>query len=446
MIKVMNRILHTFQQSGETFGLLSNGFQFSLQTGYTALIGTNDSGKSTILQFVFKSLFQTSEISRGSYCLIPANRYYVTQGTRSSMRLDDYNKILYEHMQSSGAPIPSEKVAGPDTSLLYSILLQTRDLPSQLRRINELLAKLDLPGVMLPNQTVTIEEFDITRHGAGLRHVFPILAALTADDIKYIVIDEPELSLEPRAQKALKGLLFNAIDSGKVILVATQSHIFLHREKGKESKNIVVKKNGRSLTLSSLQDRVELMNATYSLLGNSLEDLFFPSNFLLVEGASDQRICEKVIELLGWDSAKVKVLSVRGIDNAGPSYQAIVNTLTPLTASESPYKKRVVVLVDKAVDENSNLISIKKALDTRFFSLESHSIEDYIPDELYAAAGRNKVDDQKSIEDASQDYARLNELKREISNSIAEALTTEHLTSIQKIHDAVRMAGECANF
>jgi hypothetical protein len=39
--------------------------------------------------------------------------------------------------------------------------------------------------------------------------------------------------------------------------------------------------------------REQLYDVTFDLLGSSTEDLFFPHNYLIVEGASDQVIAER---------------------------------------------------------------------------------------------------------------------------------------------------------
>jgi hypothetical protein len=50
-----------------------------------------------------------------------------------------------------------------------------------------------------------------------------------------------------------------------------------------------------------------------TLLGSSAEDLFFSNNFLIVEGATDQIIAEKIMELKGIGRTKIKVVSASGI-------------------------------------------------------------------------------------------------------------------------------------
>src|SRR2546430_17499266 len=79
--------------------------------------------------------------------------------------------------------------------------------------------------------------------GSGLRSSFGILAALTDDNIKLLLIDEPELGLEARYQKLLRDLLVETSKS-KQIIVSTHSHLFLNRQMYQS--NYMVRRKNRS--------------------------------------------------------------------------------------------------------------------------------------------------------------------------------------------------------
>ena len=290
----------------------------------------------------------------------------------------------------------------------------------------------------------------IHNHGSGLRCLLPILVALTSADIKYVFIDEPELSLEARAQKVVRQLLGEAVEKGKTILVSTQSHLFLNRSEGQVGKNLHVGETAPVFSMRPLTSSDELLDLTYNLLGNSLEDLFFPGSFLIVEGASDQCIAERVASLLGIPSTAAKIISAKGIDNVEGSYQAIINTLIPLITSSSPYAKRVVALIDKPKsDKDPRLASLKKELGERCVILNAPSLERYLPAELYTRAGRDKDADLSAIEEHraaarhnAEGKRKLSELKRSVSEGIALHLTVGDRKLIPKIFAAVERAAE----
>jgi len=434
-----------------TYGLIPSNFQFDLQTGYSVLVGRNDSGKTTLLQFAFKSLFGSSEIENNNFCLISHDRQYVAPTTQPPSTLTQYNSELFQVCRDN--PKPSNGPQGPNTDSLYTLLLHNSDFMSQTQKINEYLIRLGFEPIILREaQRVKVGNIDIHLHGAGIRCVLPILAALTSPDIKVIIIDDPELSLEARSQKVLKELLLEAVeDDRKIIVSATQSHLFIH--KTKPGKNYEVTNDGE-LNVKKLEKREQILDLTYNLLGNSLEDLFFPSNFLIVEGVSDQVICEKISSLLNTSTDKVKIISARGIDNVPDSYRAISNSLIPLITSNSPYSKKVVAVVDKP-EENSSVKrveEIKEQLKDRLFILDKPSIEGYIPTNIFEKAKRDRASDLKKIDEIKTElkYNRevgiknLWNIKKEISSDIANALELDDLKEIPIITDAVKLAIEKA--
>jgi predicted ATP-dependent endonuclease of OLD family len=270
--------------------------------------------------------------------------------------------------------------------------------------------------------------------------------------LKYLLIDEPELSLEARAQKVLKELLLEAAQAGRTVLIATQSHIFLNKDN--VSCNYVVINQGAGLDLEQVSEKETLLDLTFNLLGNSLEDLFFPSNFLIVEGSSDQVVCEKIATLLGIPTGRVKIISAQVIDNVNDTYKSIKNTLVPLLADHTPYSKRVVALLDRPSSDASRSVGeIQNALKERCIVLDEPSLEEYVPEDLFEMAGRNKAFDLDNLKEKATEhkYAKkdetlkaLRELKKEISSALATALRHEDLDKITKIRDAVQLASDRA--
>lgn len=434
-----------------TYGVIPKDFTFSLPEGYSVLAGKNDSGKSTLLQFVFRSLYSPGSIPRNSICLIPQDRQYISPTTKPPASLDQYNHDMFQQCQSA----PRRSDSGNLTLLvaLYTLCLDRTNFLSQANEHNKFLLRMGFEPVTLRDgQTAMVSEVEIVSHGSGMRCALPILAALTSPDIKYLLIDEPELSLEARAQKVLKELLLEAGQAGKTVLVATQSHIFLNKDN--VACNYVVINQGGRLGLEQVLEKKKLLDLTFNLLGNLLEDLFFPSNFLIVEGSSDQVVCEKVATLLGIPTGKVKIISAQGIDNVSDAYKSIKNTLVPLLADHSPYSKRVVVLLDRpSFDASRSVDEIQDALKERCIVLDEPSLEEYVPEDLFEMAGRNKAIDLDNLKEKATEhkYAKkdetlkaLRELKREISSALAAALRHEDLDKIPKIRDAVKLASDRA--
>lgn len=445
------QIAYELTNSRGRYGPIQQNFKFAVPKGYSVLVGRNDSGKSALLQFIFKSLFESDEQRKDKICLVTQDRQYARHTTQPPTNLRDYNQHLYQQMVNSHKP--SVGPVGPDSGSLYTLLLHRTNFVRQLQTINRYLIRLGFSEIVLKDvQIVNLDNVEIHFHGSGIRCVMPVLAALTSPDILVVLIDEPELSLEARAQRVLKGILLEAVCQETTILVATQSHIFLDKEE--IDRNFVVTSSGGQLGVEFIRSKEHLIDVTYNLLGNSLEDLFFPSNFLIVEGSSDQSVCERVSKLSNIPVGRVKIISARGIDNVQDSYRAIENALVPLIADHSPYSRRVVVLLDKPSDEAKKIVeSVARQLNERCVILPAASIEEYIPAEIYQRAGRDKANDLKRLEDtrkevsygSSGSLARLCELKNEISSALSSGLDASDLDQIPVIRDAVKLADSKAS-
>jgi hypothetical protein len=273
-----------------------------------------------------------------------------------------------------------------------------------------------------------------------LRSALPILAATTDFGLQALLIDEPELSLEPRLQKALRDVLIEAAERIPAVVVATHSHLFLNRDDPK-STQIVTRANGET-HVETVATAERLYDVTFDLLGSSTEDLFFPRNYLIVEGASDQVIAERVLSLIDPVGAlRIKVLAAQGIDEVRNRVMSVLRALVPLVVNDSPYAGRVVALVDQPRDsETANFQRLREELKERLYLLDVASVEAYIPAELYARAGRSRDADLARMEELRNDLAGRRQFKREVSNALASALGPNDLDHIPVIRDAAARA------
>lgn len=422
-----------------SFGPLLAGFSIDFLDGYNVLVGINDVGKSAILQLVFKRLMEDSSFGSSSVCLIPPERIFIDLTTEAGGRtLDQHNQEFYNSI-SGTTMLPYAGIVNPSKSELPKLLLGHSDFINQIDFLKIYLNRLEIPNVVLRrSQEITFEDIQIIFHGSGLRSIFAILCALTDPKIKVLLIDEPELSLEPRLQKSLRDLLYD-ISGEKTIIVSTHSHLFINRKSF--SHNYKIDKTPEGVFSKQIADQRELNELIFDLLGNSLEDLFFPGNFLIVEGSSDQIILEKCINLSGIDSSRVKVISARGVTNTGTIYSAIENTLTPLEMHDSPYSKKAVVLIDKP-KSSANLTELKK-LEKRLFRLTTYSIEEYIPESVYTKMGKTKADELQKIRelDTAKRQDELNVYKKALSEQIVANLNVEDLDQMVVIKKAIKKAG-----
>jgi hypothetical protein len=327
------------------YGALQEGFSIELpDSGYVVLTGSNNSGKSAILQLAFNQLFTEEPFGSGRIALLLPERTYVQTSTETGGRtLEAYNQELRD--QLAGAILGYDGPKGPSANELPRLLLNHSDLLPQFERLNRYLVRLGLPNISLKgSQQVHFENIAVQFQGSGLRSLLAILTVLSDHGLRVILIDEPELSLEPRLQKDLRDLLIEEAND-RLVAISSHSHLFLHRQE--PSRNYIVRNNASIVAVSQVPDDRALYDLTFQLLGSNTEDLFFPGNYLIVEGASDQLICAKAIELLGIQAGKVKVMAAGGMSKVGTDLAAVENSLKPLVMADSPYSGRVVALIDK---------------------------------------------------------------------------------------------------
>lgn len=422
----------------DLYGPLPPGFHFQLTSGYTTLVGANNAGKSAILQLTFRRLNENSPSARDRTLLILPDRYYIDPTTETAgSNLDGYNQNLFPQLQAT--PLPSAAQVGPNRSSLTKLLLAHTDFIGQMGRLNSLLTRMGYPEMRLRgSQEAQFEEISVYSQGSGLRAVLPILAALTDTQLDAILIDEPELGLEPRLQKALRDLLIEEAAT-RPILVATHSHLLLNR--AENAANHVVVRGQDSVEASPVSSDADMFDLVFRLLGNSTEDLFFPGNYVVVEGASDQEVVEHAIGLLGTPRGRIKVLSGGGIDAVRNTVTAVTQALVPLIVADSPYADRVVALVDEPSPQNENRVAeLGNLLGERLFVLGSRSLEEYMPPELYENAGRNKTADLETIDRLKGDFLELRGFKSTVSRELAAAMSASDLDLIPTVRDAAQKA------
>jgi ABC-type cobalamin transport system ATPase subunit len=422
------------------FGPLQANFSVDLEDGYSAFVGSNNVGKSSILQLMFRMLVGSAEFGPDAVSLVLADRPHLATTTETGGRvLADYNRDLTAQLTGSNL-LPYSTYSQPQREELARLLLNHTDFHLQLNTLEGLLDRLGLPRLRLQqNQAVHFSDIQGFFQGSGLRNVFPILAALTDPQLRVILIDEPEISLEPTLQKALKNLLIEEAppDGGKAIVVSTQSHLFTNRDR--ISSNYIVSRDGAAVVARAAETDEDLVDVTFRLLGNSTEDLFFPGNYLVVEGGSDQTIVERALELLEAPRGAVKVLSAGGIDAVRNTLTAVTLALRPLIVGDSPYADRVVAMIDAPHDQDAHKVEqLRKDLGDRLVELDHHSLEQEIPEELYVRGGLDRDELFRKIEQGN--YVERREVKAQIAQTISGLLTLEDLDSLPRVKEAAELA------
>jgi len=435
---------------GQVYGRLQAGFQIELgEKGYFSIAGLNNAGKTTILQW----LLTRSQNS----IYIPAERGTV-RPTIDSGTLQLSQFVEHFRNQVSNAPLDTVQFGHGSASHGGSIRIAEMNsylqclLPSMIRdkgitdSITELgqYVKQFLLGERISdrNDQLLIDNRPITQMGTGARSLLMIIMALIHPDYTTILIDEPELFLEPRLQKALRDLFMQKAME-KRIVAATHSHLFLNRAEDQYDHNFYF--DGATDTITHLKvttTKNDLRDLTFKLLGASFSDLMLPENYLVVEGGSDYIFLSKVAQLI--DSVKatdLQIAYVQGIQNTLPSINAIAEMIRPYYAEESLYSDRVVCLIDEPVNNSEKKSAteiercLNKAGNQRLFRLgqdqsgEKLDLEKAIPEQLYNRTAYEKSQVLAEIEKLKKekDHKRLGIYKEEVATALANVLKLEDL-------------------
>jgi ABC-type cobalamin transport system ATPase subunit len=420
--------------SNSRYGPLQVGLSLEIGEGYHVLVGNNNAGKSALLQLAFVNAVDST--GPGSAALLLSDRDLVMGSTETAgQNLEDYNNQLAAGIR--GYPRRFETAnAAAATSQLARLLLTHSDFRGQLQLLDDYLIRLGLPrSVTKAGQVVHFENVPLPQQGSGLRSVFTIISALTDDSMRVICIDEPEISLEATTQRLLRDLLIE-LAGERTILVATHSHLFLNRSTPEN--NHVVQRDGAVVAVDTVKDEAALYDVAFRLLGNSTTDLWFPSNYWVVEGASDQIIAERILELVDRERARdVKVVAAGGVERVANSVVALEDALRPLVSRTSPYSGRVVALVDGSVGKSADRFT---GMGDRFYVLSATSLEAYLPGDLYERASRNKEDDLTESAKLKGNYVELAAFKRQLSEQIAAVIAPEDLENLPEFNAAARKA------
>jgi hypothetical protein len=132
------------------------------------------------------------------------------------------------------------------------------------------------------------------------------------------------------------------------------------------------------------------------------------------------------MQLKNIDKSKLKVVSASGVSKVTNILSSVYTSLVPLVLKDSPYKNKVVVLVDRPYESTDPAYEkIVKALvdpSQQLFTLSAPTLEDYLHEDLYIKSGLDKADVIKEIE-KEKDYEKKFKLKTTNARTIADALT-----------------------
>lgn len=290
-------------------------FTINFYDGITTFIGPNGSGKSQALKSIRDSLMNSPGHNyHRKVRLITAGRLSQIEQFRSnfdgqyhgadrseqaafgSKRLRDYRHL-------------AESAIGDfhTLSIRPDILIKVSERLSTLFKRN-IIIDWDAGDLKIKFSSIDGEPYSSAKEASGLLHLVAILTALYDDEVGILLLDEPEISLHPQLQSFLFQEIKRVaghptIRSQKMIIIATHSTEFMDILVPEDLSKIVFFSNTNKAPIQINPNVGELQNRKVrellTRLGHAHKTAFFSLRPLLIEGPSDQLICNALNQHLG---------------------------------------------------------------------------------------------------------------------------------------------------
>lgn len=218
------------------------------------------------------------------------------------------------------------------------------------------------------------------------------------------LIDEAELHLHPAAQRQLKNALREIISQGGQVFINSHSSVFANEEFENQKIFQVSKSTGNSM-ISHISTEQERMETIYGLLGGSPNDLLLPRNFIIVEGQSECRFLQIIMDRFYKEKTKnIKVIFACGsAAEQAKVFHRIHQLYTPLHTN-GVYKDKPIFIFDKPNkdDMQKQLDVFKKTynwlIDGEHLNmLPENSLEEYYPNPWKRKPGETDYKDKVGL-------------------------------------------------
>ncbi|MCA9038111.1 MAG: AAA family ATPase [Planctomycetaceae bacterium] len=344
----------------------------------TVIAGPNNCGKS----FLLKSL--QIELGQKGYLTL-ASRFHQGQFSRANPLSEQEKQQLYNSFvqQQLTANNNFDQVNNPQR-VFQALDDEQRQLLAS--TVGEMLGvEVDLTqGAKQDTFTIDGDPIEIT--SSGVRLLMSLLATCMVSDYDVILIDEPEIGLNPRLQNALafaivdprkRASLFGAV---RRFIVCTHSHVFLDRSEIQN--NFWLERNKKDVSIRQIQSMSEWHALQLKMLGNDLRSMFLPEAIVLVEGPSEQAFLEGCFAVT-FPNHRVAVLDCKTetdmpkrLDDLKAAFGGI---------EQSPYTNRIFCVLDSKHQTHTGELRTRGVAQNHIVIWDHNGIEFVYPDRILSA-------------------------------------------------------------
>ncbi|WP_338847921.1 AAA family ATPase [Clostridium perfringens] len=281
---------------------LDKSINLTFYSGLTVFVGPNGSGKTQVMR---KLKYDLQSKINGKYVrYLSSNRIGTLEQYRSKTEQYDYNigKSSLGGLELKKMRHQLEIASGD-----FFTLDERKDVYI---KVEERLSKLFNRSVFLQwdNGQLNVyfkrnnfsKEYSISSESSGLLNLISILAALYDDEVKVLLIDEPEVSLHPQLQSFLLSEIKKVAgdyedENKKMIIMATHSTDMIEISNTEDLTKYIFFLNDGKSPVQIKPESDELKNKKLkdlvARMGQVHKRAFFIEKPLLVEGISDSLMC-----------------------------------------------------------------------------------------------------------------------------------------------------------
>lgn len=347
----------------------------TLVSPFTCILGPNGAGKTHLLRSLRNLFANSTEFNKfGKVRFISAGR----MGTSEQYRSDalGYHSGNYYDFESANFGAISD---GERRHHMQSINgdIHTLAIRHDIRiKVQERLRKLFRRDIEIAPDGGILKVFfskldgskkyASSREASGLMHLVGILSALYDDEVKFLLIDEPEVSLHPQLQSfLLNEMLDVTIRGNKIVIIATHSPSMINVQNINDLFSLIFCDDLHESLKQLTDDMGELkgknIKSLVSRLGQEHKMAFFCKRPLLVEGPSDVVICNALAARLQMylEASGCQFLPVVGKDQLPIVYKLLVSMgKEPLILADADSIVDTTDFLNKIFSANSKMLDI----------------------------------------------------------------------------------------
>jgi ABC-type branched-subunit amino acid transport system ATPase component len=284
-----------------------------LNGGLTTFVGPNGSGKTQVMRHL-KDKFTAQHTGDRKIRYLSGGRLAHLENYRSNYD-GQRGQPRYENAEFGGKSCRENRHKAETAFGDFHTLSVRPDLQIKVAERLRCLFKRDIYldwdagslKVTFSRIDANLSPYSSAREASGLLQLVVILAALYDDEVGALLLDEPELSLHPQLQAFLLREIQSAAgdplgSQKKIVVLATHSTSFIDIRHPEDLARIVFFRDASTPPLQISSDAGELKNrklgSLLTRLGQSHKDAFFSCRPLLVEGRSDEIICDTLSSCL----------------------------------------------------------------------------------------------------------------------------------------------------